>query len=595
MKTLWLALAIATFVLISPCAAQERGATANSQDYVFLGEARPVLLRLHIRVDGQPVEKAWATTLDYLFNHLDVNSDGVLSREEAGRAPAASQLLGGGPSRGFGRLGQVPARPRLDALDADQDGNVTRAELAAYYRKNGYAPFRIQFDAGRGDPIAGAAAAFLGGQRPEPSVDEVGKAIFNLLDTDRDGKLTAAELAETPAALLRMDEDDDEIVTTRELAPNTRPVGNLYQIGGMMGRSQPPETDARASLLVPVSPPGVVPTELAARLRERYGSKENKTDAKTLSRQDLGVDEATFTRLDANRDAVLDGPELGGFVKRTPDLELIVRLGKAEAGAARVETVASATPASALAGKLQVKNGLALLDLGVTRLDIRAGEEARSSLTNFFLPKQNTPSFKQADTDGNGHLDESEITSNRRLRVSFKELDRDGDGKVTEKELTAHFTHERTLRERATGGCATLILADQSRGLFDLLDANRDGRLSVRELRQGPSLLSQLDAARKGYLTQADIPHRYQLTARRGPGNAGGNPAALIDLYLSGGQTAPKEATTAGPLWFRKMDRNRDGDVSRKEFLFSPEAFRKLDANGDGLLSAAEAAASGAD
>jgi hypothetical protein len=37
------------------------------------------------------------------------------------------------------------------------------------------------------------------------------------------------------------------------------------------------------------------------------------------------------------------------------------------------------------------------------------------------------------------------------------------------------------------------------------------------------------------------------------------------------------------------MDRNRDGDVSQKEFLFSTDKFREIDADGDGLISAAEA------
>ena len=38
------------------------------------------------------------------------------------------------------------------------------------------------------------------------------------------------------------------------------------------------------------------------------------------------------------------------------------------------------------------------------------------------------------------------------------------------------------------------------------------------------------------------------------------------------------------------MDRNCDGDVSRREFLGSHDDFQQLDANADGLIDAAEAA-----
>jgi Ca2+-binding EF-hand superfamily protein len=54
--------------------------------------------------------------------------------------------------------------------------------------------------------------------------------------------------------------------------------------------------------------------------------------------------------------------------------------------------------------------------------------------------------------------------------------------------------------------------------------------------------------------------------------------------------TAPGTRTpAAGPSWFRKMDRNKDGDVSRREFLGPRAAFEKLDRDHDGLIDAAEA------
>jgi hypothetical protein len=37
------------------------------------------------------------------------------------------------------------------------------------------------------------------------------------------------------------------------------------------------------------------------------------------------------------------------------------------------------------------------------------------------------------------------------------------------------------------------------------------------------------------------------------------------------------------------MDRNGDGDVSRREFLGTDEEFREIDTDGDGLISIEEA------
>ena len=50
------------------------------------------------------------------------------------------------------------------------------------------------------------------------------------------------------------------------------------------------------------------------------------------------------------------------------------------------------------------------------------------------------------------------------------------------------------------------------------------------------------------------------------------------------------QAPAAGPSWFRKMDRNRDGDISRREFLGPRADFERLDGDRDGLIDAEEAA-----
>jgi hypothetical protein len=137
---------------------------------------------------------------------------------------------------------------------------------------------------------------------------------------------------------------------------------------------------------------------------------------------------------------------------------------------AAVEVMAGERP-SPLAEKVKARDGLALLDLGVTRLDLRTGGEDRPDVIGGLVRQQSIAQLKQADTDGNGFVEEKEARTNNLLRRLFKTLDRDNDGKVTEKELNEYLDRARELQTRATAACVTLVLSDQSRGLFDLLDA----------------------------------------------------------------------------------------------------------------------------
>lgn len=554
------------------------------QDFVFLGEARPVFVRLSVQVDGRPVEAAWRQFMQQLFDYLDVNGDGSLSPEEAKRAPSAEQVVSGGVANGFRRGRNVggSGAPTVEALDSDKDGQVSHAELSAWYRKNGLAPFSFQLEASA-NPL-GPGAAFLGGPRPEPPVAAVSEAIFNLLDTDADRKLSEAELAAAPTVLLRLDDDEDEMITATELAPDARPAGN--PLGMAMAMAGLGRSGSGSKLLLPVAAPGQAPPGLVRRIQERYGPKSDRPEDKKLSRQDLALDEAAFAQLDANADGVLDAAELEAFVRRPPDLEMIVRLGKS--AGPRLEAVqAERRP---VPGKLEVMGDMAALDMGLTRLDWQAvGEASRSNFLAGFVRQQALVQFRGADTDGNGHVDRNEANANPLLRSQFDLLDRDGDGKLFEKEVTAYLDRFRELQRQALRGCVSLVLSDESRGLFDLLDQDRDARLSIRELRQAPALLA-LDRSHSGRLTREHLPHSYRLSVRPGPASQGINPAMIFEQLYGPERTSPAQARgSSGPLWFQKMDRNRDGDVSPREFLGTDEQFRQLDADGDGLISAAEA------
>lgn len=141
--------------------------------------------------------------------------------------------------------------------------------------------------------------------------------------------------------------------------------------------------------------------------------------------------------------------------------------------------------------------------------------------------------------------------------------DRNGDGDLDSKELDAWFD----LQTQIGRGQVLLTVLDNG-GLFESLDANHDGALSIRELRTAWQRMKDTDTK---------------------------NPARLLLVAASHGY--PRTLTTSvrrGPAWFQAMDKNGDGDVSRREFTGQAEVFDKLDVDKDGLLNAEEAEKAGA-
>ena len=87
-------------------------------------------------------------------------------------------------------------------------------------------------------------------------------------------------------------------------------------------------------------------------------------------------------------------------------------------------------------------------------------------------------------------------------------------------------------------------------------------------------------------LRPTDPPRRLHLEVIRGS----------FQLFGTGGageSTVPRIAVQprapVGPIWFQRMDRNMDGDLTWKEFLGPRHVFEELDADHDGLIDPIEA------
>jgi Ca2+-binding EF-hand superfamily protein len=542
-------------------------ASPASHDLIFLGESRPLLIRLDIRTDGRPLPAAWEALIDHLFRCADTDRDGVLSRAETVALPSLPSLVWGAPFDPFS-----PSGPGGANLGGNADGKVTRAELADHYRRHGLAPFHVA--PSRGGP--GASTPFAVRVPPRNEVD---RALRKLLDTDRDGKLSRRELAAAGGRLRKLDLDEDELLTPEELLPDFTPL-DLGPAGAEDGDATPKHRPDRA--LVVRASDVRAPRDLARLLLARYGAK---TGRRGLTRQDLGLGSAVFTALDRDRNGKLDAEELGRFAERAPDLSFLVRMGKRRKGEAAVELVGG-TAKEAVRAVQPSADGVALL-LGEDRLVLRVGPARDRSQLGVILRQLARAQFEQSDRDRNGYLDEKEAQAGPFGRDVFKRMDRDGDGKVTEKEVLAHLDAVEDRHARAMAACVSLTCSAGGRSLFDLFDADGDGRLSLREVKRLPLLLDELDRNRDGALGPDEVPRTYLFALV--PGVVGQTANPLAPLEVPDLLTEKPRPPGRGPVWFARMDRNRDGDVSRREFLGSAELFRAIDTDGDGLISLEEA------
>lgn len=540
----WLLLTSVVFAgLATKAAADIVGppAPANDvQDLVFLRGNRPVLLRLHVRVAGKPFTAIWDAYIDQLFAHLDVNGDGVLDQAEAGRAPRARTLVPNQQGRGF--LGQYAA---VDFKDLQpEDGQVTRAKLAAYYHRAGFPMFQVMTDTG-----AAAQAAALT------------DVLFKALDRDGDGKLSKEELQHAAASLRRFDVDDDETVTVQELAP----------IGGGFPLRQPQQRQAGNNAMIAVDPHDRA--ALAAKLLEAF----DKNKDKKLTHEEIGLEEARFGQLDVNGDGELDADELARFDTLPPDGEFTLRVGALGAGEAMAEVTGAEKPelpAKKVGEALEIAAGLVRLTL---RSNNGQGNDGAVGILRRFLLQQ----FKGL-AGKKGYVEKNDLQANDRFfGPVFPLADRDGDGKLTEKELTGFLA----IVDRANTAYVVLTVADRGRVLFDALDSRRDGRLRFHELRSAWDRLAGWDRDGKGFIAKTDMPARMELNLALGQPNQLGRVVAIQRVRPVEVPRAP----TKGPLWFRKMDRNGDGVVSLREWLGGIEDFKRFDSNGDGVIDPDEA------
>jgi Ca2+-binding EF-hand superfamily protein len=549
----------AAFLAIALAAAppQEDGPDAPGNDsghyLVFLAENRPVFLRLRIASRGRPFEASWINSVRLLHATLDRNGDGTLTVKEADQNVFAALVrLATGAAVPVAR-GELDLNPK--------DGVVSIEELAEALRPI-LGPFRLQV-----------------GRQTIGRTD----ALFDQLDRDKDGQLTRPELAAIAGSLRPLDLDDNEMISDYELEPFNSPA-----VTAIVTESS--ERRARFTALPPAVElvAGESSLRSARLLLKKYdkgrGDQQGRPDNK-LSPNEFAIGPDAFASADKNGDDALDTEELRKYLALTPiDLTLDIALAPDSSDRGTIRAGAGAVLPKG-AQLRQLADGDIEFAIGQVRLDIhvQAGNTEAESARRILEQR-----FKAADANKDGYLEGKEQASINGPRSPFAGLaevvDRDHDGKIYLKELI-DFSN----RQIEAAQCRLdMTTADQGRAIFGILDLDRDRRLGAREVMRTVDRVMSWDADGDGRVSADEIPYHFQVAITRGglpvltgAGGASAAPRSMVAARYAG--------LAAGPEWFEKMDRNHDGDVSRREFLGPRDQFDRLDRDKDGLIDADEA------
>lgn len=439
----------------------------------------------------------------------------------------------------------------------------------------------------------------------QASWNEIVATLFRFLDYDGNGVLNAQEADRAPSLVQIRQLIQGSTEFEAEAAPPFK------ELSG--GDAKGATLEQLKSYYLRI---GAAPWQIDT-IRRVGGSDEN--DEKLIA--ELGIEKpALLTRerlrnadrlvakLDLDRDEIIDVLELtrngygGGFgnpeplkansgafrvadhskpTGSVPEIAVLVKLDGPPSEAVRVlRPSGGISPPNAMRSS-RLRIGSSLLSLSDETVEIvrTEGLQARQDR----VERMGAEQFGLLDRNSDGMLDNREVFQPPFGLVALMRVaDRNSDGKLARAEHREFLALQKKMVTRGL----IITLVDRGRWLFDFLDSDRDHRLSRRELKSAWDRLLPWADAKAGTMARDRIPHQYQIVISQGRlPRFNSDPAAV--------SVARPETRLQGPTWFRKMDRNADGDVSLAEFLGTAAQFRRLDLDSDGLISLSEAEAVG--
>jgi len=477
-------------------------------------------------------------------------------------------------SQNIGAIRQKFADTQFRRVDKDDNGRITGTEVEAWKaagRPDPFlAPILAKLETGEEtskerfrelveDALGAPFQVVADRKRLDQTVD-----LLPMLDRDRDGRLSADEVRDGLAILRSTDFDDDESLSVAELQPFPR---SMVEARRQQAAIEAPDVPV-LSLTSPQD------RKIAAdRILRIYRGKDSAAVPLTRLSPD---NRPTLRAADTNGNQELDQEELTAWLETKPsDAVLTVGIDRN-----RVKAQDASLSKVVVPGASTIASRPSLVVGGMT-VDFVAKNNRVDQADNTYFYKLD---FRRGDTDKNGYLDEAEFAASGMNGLAFATVDADVNKQVTLAEIVEYAN----VNGQVAQAKLVVMVGDEARSLFQILDADLDRRLTMREFSKAPGALQPLDRDHNG-LASTELVSRYRLRFQYG------TPDRMqrrgMDDAMATGVPIARTLPTSGPTWFRRMDRNQDGDLSWREFLGERGTFDQLDTDKNGMIDLDEAMA----